>query len=447
MAKQIREQRLSVIWKLGLTQNIAWASGYYLLAILADPIARDLGTHRATIFAAFSVSLLISALIGPRVGRTIDLFGGREVLAVSNIVFAVGLFLLGMAHSQLVLWTAWLILGPAMGFGLYDAAFATLTRLYGNTARSAITGITLIGGFASTVGLLVTAWGEASIGWRYTCMAWAVAHIVLGLPLNLLLPKLLTGPESAGPESAPTAKKPAVPMDRTMWLLGFAFAATWVVSTAMAAHLPHVLEAVGATSAQAIVAASLVGPAQVIARVFEAWLLRWYHPLVSARLSTIAHPVGAGLLLLGGGCFAMPFTLLHGAGNGILTIARGTVPLAIFGQNNYGYRLGLLGAPARIAQAGAPFVFGVLIDTYHTGVLIFSSALCLAALASLRAVRLSAPLSLAQGGKAERMSRGYIPPTLPFFPEPSHRSAVGVAHTVHSAARTQEGSATRGRRP
>ncbi len=375
-------KRWLVIAGLGTTQTLAWASSYYLIAILAPAMARDTGSSQAGVLAAFSASLLISALLGPRVGRTIDRFGGREVLGLSNLLFALGLGVLAVAHALPLLWLGWLVIGAAMGLGLYDAAFATLGRMYGLTARSAITGITLIAGFASTVGWPLTAWGEVTLGWRGTCAAWAVAHVVLGLPLNLLLlPKLRLAQLT---EAA--SNKPNVPMDRTMWLLGFAFAAGWVVSTAMAAHLPRLLEAAGATTVQAIAAAALVGPAQVAARVLEAGFLSRYHPLVSARLSTLTHPIGAGVLLLGGGWLAMPFTLLHGAGNGILTIARGTVPLAVFGPDNYGYRLGLIGAPARILQAGAPIAFGILIDRFGAQALLFSSAACLAATSALLAV-------------------------------------------------------------
>ena len=140
-------------------------------------------------FAAFSGALVVSAMVGPRVGRTVDAIGGREVLAASNVIFAVGLAVLAFAHSQAMLWVAWLILGLGMGIGLYDTAFAALGRIYGLEARSAITGITLLAGFASTVGWPLTAWGASELGWRETCLAWAAAHIVVGLPLNLLLPK------------------------------------------------------------------------------------------------------------------------------------------------------------------------------------------------------------------------------------------------------------------
>src|SRR5258708_27333850 len=179
--------QLPLILALGTTQALAWASSYYLPAILAARIACVLGVSSNWIFAAFSAALVISALLGPRVGRQIDLVGGRQVLSISNLTLAAGLALLGFAHSIAVLITAWLLLGIGMGFGLYDAAFGALGRIYGNAARGAITGITLIAGFASTVGWPLTALGLQHIGWRETCFAWALAHILIGLPLNFFM--------------------------------------------------------------------------------------------------------------------------------------------------------------------------------------------------------------------------------------------------------------------
>jgi hypothetical protein len=171
-------------------------------------------------------------------------------------------------------------------------------------------------------------------------------------------------------------------MDRNMWLLAFAFAAGWTISTAMAAHLPRILQAAGATEAQAIAAGVLIGPAQVIARLIEAGPLRSFHPLLSARLSAVLHPAGAAIIAVSS-VAAPAFALLHGAGNGILTIARGTVPLALYGPENYGYRLGILGAPARVAQAMAPLLFSLLIVHLGAGVLAVSSVFGLAALVAL----------------------------------------------------------------
>jgi predicted MFS family arabinose efflux permease len=370
-----------VILALGTTQTLAWASSYYLLAILAGPIAKDTGMSTNEIFAAFSLALLISALLGPKVGQTIDRFGGRAVLIGSNLFFASGLGLLAVAPSWPMVCISWLLIGIGMGLGLYDAAFATLARIYGVAARSSITGITLMAGFASTIGWPLTAWGLSSFGWRETCLAWALAHLVIGIPLNASLPR--TAEQGIAEHAAP---KPHLVMDRNMWLLAFAFAAGWTISTAMAAHLPRLLQACGATEAEAIATGMLIGPAQVAARVLEASFMKRFHPLLSARLSAALHPIGVALLPLGG--VAIPvFAVLHGAGNGILTIARGTVPLALYGTQDYGYRLGVLGAPARMAQAGAPLLFGLLIDRFGAGAFAFSAGLGLATLAAFWLVK------------------------------------------------------------
>jgi MFS family permease len=372
-----------LIVALGTTQTLAWASSYYLPAILADPIAHDLGVSANWVFAAFSASAVISAVLGPRVGRQIDLIGGRPVLTISNLTMAAGLVLLGLTHSIPLLFAAWLLLGIGMGYGLYDAAFGALGRIYGEAARGPITGITLIAGFASTVGWPLTALGLSHIGWRDTCFAWAAAHILIGLPLNFFMLPPVPGAKIA----AATATKPHVAIDRTMILLAFTFAAAWTVTGAMAAHFPRILEAAGASPVEAIAAGALIGPAQVGARIVEASVLKRYHPIVSTRLACLMHPLGALIVAMTGGGAASLFAIFHGAGNGVLTIARGTLPLAIFGPQNYGYRLGLVGAPARLAQAAAPLAFGLLLNVMGSRILIVSSALSLAAFGALLLLR------------------------------------------------------------
>ena len=383
MAPEKTLPQIPIIAALGTTQTLAWASSYYLPAILADPIAHDLGVSSNWIFAAFSASLVISAMLGPRIGRQIDLLGGRPVLCASNLSLAAGLVLLGLTTSIPVLALAWLLLGIGMGCGLYDAAFAALGRIYGESARRPITGITLFAGFASTVGWPLTALGLESIGWRNTCFAWALAHILIGLPLNFfMLPAV-----KAAKALASTPVKPHIPIDRTMMLLAFTFAAAWSVTGAMAAHMPRILESGGATAVEAVAAGALFGPAQVVARIIEASFFSRYHPLLSTRLACLTHPVGAAIFAMAGGAASSVFAISFGLGNGILTIARGTLPLAIFGPKDYGYRLGLIGAPARMAQAAAPLVFGFLIDMMGIRVLIVSSALSLSALLALCMLR------------------------------------------------------------
>jgi predicted MFS family arabinose efflux permease len=277
--------RLAVILVLGITQTLGWASSFYLPAILGDHIAKDLSISSTWFFAAFSAALVVSALVGPRVGRTVDAVGGREVLAVSNVVLAAGLVILAFAHSQVMLWLAWMVLGLGMGIGLYDTAFAALGRIYGSEARSAITGITLLAGFASTVGWPLTAWGASELGWRETCMAWAAANIIVGLPLNLLLPN------SSNIATPADTAKPQIPLDRPMIVLGLAFAASWAVVTAMAVHLPRLLEAAGASSVQAVAAGTLIGPSQVGARILEANLMKRFHPMVARPAECVVSAV------------------------------------------------------------------------------------------------------------------------------------------------------------
>src|SRR5258708_37518452 len=262
----MKHGQLPLILALGTTQTLAWASSYYLPAILADPIGRDLGVSSNWIFAAFSASLVISALLGPRVGRQIDLVGGRSVLSVSNLTLAAGLALLGFTHSLALLIAAWLLLRIGMAFGLYDAAFGALGRIFREAARGPVTGITLLAGFASTVGWPLTAWGLGAIGWRNTCFAWALAHILIGLPLNFFMLPAVKGAKAAVAAST----KPHIPIDRTMILLAFAFAAAWSVTGAMAAHLPRILEAAAATTLQAVSSGALSRPAQVAARIVSA---------------------------------------------------------------------------------------------------------------------------------------------------------------------------------
>jgi hypothetical protein len=368
-----------VVGALGTAQTLAWASSYYLPAILADPIADGLALSRTTVFAVFSGALLVSAFLGPSVGRVIDIHGGRGVLALSNLVLAAGLVLLALTQGVVGLVVAWTVLGVGMAMGLYDPAFATLAGLYGRAARGPITGITLIAGFASTIGWPLSALLEAHFGWRGACLVWAAVHLLIGLPLNRLLI-----PRAPPPVRTTEVQESAGPAPRgAMLLLAFVFAATWFVTGAMAAHLPRLLELAGASATAAIAAAALVGPAQVGARLVEFGALKRMHPLISARLAAALHPIGAVVLMAVGPPAITAFAVLHGAGNGLLTIAKGTLPLAIFGPVGYGLRSGMLGAPARAAQATAPLIFGLLMDGMGLGVLAISAGFSVAALLAL----------------------------------------------------------------
>lgn len=373
--------RLRIVLALGSAQTLAWGSTYYLPAILAEPMASELGISTGNVFAAFSLALIVTAVLGPLSGKRIDHHGGRDVLALSSVVFALGLAMLGLANGPLMLWLGWLVIGIGMALGLYESAFSTLAGIYGRDARGAITGITLLAGFASTVCWPISGWLNAEFGWRATCLTWAGAHLLLGLPLNRLLIPVGIQPAPSAAEQSQTDGRSGAGL--TMALLAFVFAATWFTSTAMAAHLPRLLQESGLSPAAAIAIAALVGPAQVGARCLEFVLLQRFHPLISARLAAIAHPIGAAGVMLAGAPATTAFVLLHGGGNGILTIAKGTLPLAIFGPHGYGLRQGLLMVPARFAQAFSPLVFALLIDDFGTRALWLSAGLGVLAYAAL----------------------------------------------------------------
>jgi predicted MFS family arabinose efflux permease len=382
-------QKLAVVIPLGITQTIAWASSYYLPAILAKPIAADLDVTPSVIYGALTFALVIAGLLGPRVGHAIDRLGGRELLCVSNLVFVAGLVILGAAHGLVMLAVAWLFLGIGMGLGLYEAAFATLTRFYGTEARSAITGITLIAGFASTVGWPVTTLIDAHFGWRSACLFWALVHVLLALPLNFWLPRL-SASHGVGAATDVQGLPDKTTETRAMIVIAYVFAATGFVSVGLSAMLPSLMQQLGATPAAALLSATLVGPAQVLARIIEASLLRRMHPLTSTRLATVMHPIGAALIAVGGPIIAPAFTILYGAGNGILTIARGTLPLAVFGPIGFGRRVGVLAVPARVSGAIAPLVLGLLMQSFGANVLWISAALSVSAFAALYLMRLKA---------------------------------------------------------
>jgi predicted MFS family arabinose efflux permease len=366
-----------VVVSLGTTQTLAWASSYYLPALLAGPLSDELGFPTTQVYAAFTLALVISGLVGPRAGRYIDDLGGRAVLLVTNILFACGLACLGLAQSEWQMWLAWALIGIAMGSGLYDAAFATLVRIYPLTARQAITGITLIAGFASTVGWPLTAWWLEALGWRGTCLAWAGLHLIVGMPLHHMLPTapVEVAAESQIVNSAHAGKSFPEPSRWLALSLATVFAITWFTSTAMAAHLPTLLQAQGLSSSAALAVAMLVGPAQVAGRILEFVLLRKVPPLLSARLAAAAHPLGVLGFMTLGPASAWLFAGLHGVGNGILTIAKGTLPLVVFGPGGYGQRQGWLMAPARMAQAMAPLLFGMAFARWGSASLWLTAAL------------------------------------------------------------------------
>ncbi len=386
-----------VVLALGTAQTVAWASSFYLPTLLAAPMARDLGTTPPTVYAALSAALLFGAFVSPWAGRRIDRpggDGGRPVLLAACALFVAGLGTLALAQGLATLALAWLLLGLAMGCGLYDAAFATLAQLHGPAARRSISGITLIAGFASTVGWPLTAWMEQRWGWRGACGGWLVLHLFVALPLILSLPRApraepapegaATAPPAAGASAADAAPAPDT---RRLVLVVLLFTCLGFVGTSVATHLPALLMVLGLPLAGAVALAALAGPAQVAGRLLELSVLQHWPARRVALLAALGHPAAVLAATVLGTAGALPFVLLHGLGNGLVTIVRGTLPLALFGAAGYGGRQGWIALPGRVVGAASPFVLGWLLEHHGRAALALTAALALAAVAILALLR------------------------------------------------------------
>ncbi|MBI2254947.1 MAG: MFS transporter [Proteobacteria bacterium] len=347
---------------LGIAQILAWGSSYYLLAVLARPIAADTGWSFSWIVAGLSLGLLAAGLVAPRIGQVIKAQGGRPVLIAGSLLFATGLLIMSLAPNIGVFLASWVIMGFGMAAGLYDSAFSTLGRLYGHGARNLITALTLFGGFASTLGWPLAAFFVESFGWRGACLCFAGIHLCITLPLHLFaVPKEITAraveTEPAGSNEAPTQAPPRslfILMALTTLLSAF-------LSTVISVHLLTMLQADGISLAAAVAFGALVGPSQVGARFIESLIGKYHHPIWTKLASVIC--VGLGLGLLWAGLPLVAVTLvLYGAGIGLESIARATLPLSFFGPADYAPIMGRLARPSLFAQAAAPSIGAFLIE-------------------------------------------------------------------------------------
>jgi predicted MFS family arabinose efflux permease len=357
-----------VITALGFAQILAWGTSFYFPAVLAAPIVADTGWSLAWVVGGTSIGLLVAGLISPQVGRLVHERGGRPVLAASSVLFAAGLAGIGLAPSLPFYLIAWIVLGAGMGCGLYDAAFAALGRLYGHGARGPITNLTLFGGFASTVCWPLSAFLANTFGWREACLVYAAMHLVVALPLQLVMPAGRAYDVNRDTDDAPARSEPgetrALAHEQlVLVLLALVMTIAAGIGSIVVVHLLIFLQARGVELAMAVTFGTLFGPAQVGARVLERVFGQHYHPIWTMIASCALMFVGLLLLMISSPILAIAI-LLYGAGYGISWIARGTLPLALFGPQRYPILIGRLAFPSLIAQALAPALGALLLEHY-----------------------------------------------------------------------------------
>lgn len=346
---------------LGIAQILAWGSSYYLPAVLAQPIATDTGWSLSWIVGGLSLGLLVAGLASPMVGRQIRRHGGRPVLAMSSLLLAAGLLGLAFSPNLPSFIAAWVLMGLGMGTGLYDPAFSALGHLYGHGARQHITTLTLFGGFASTACWPLSALLVSELGWRGACISYAAIHLLVCLPLYWNgLPSASAG---SAPESAPAKSGPglAPPVGRLFILLAASLMIGAVLSALMSVHLLTILQTRDISLADAVALGTLVGPSQVSARFIEMLIGRYHHPIWTKVASVSFVALGLSLLWLEIPLVALAM-IFYGAGIGLESIARATLPLTLFGPEDYAPVMGRLARPSLIAQAAAPSIGALLIQ-------------------------------------------------------------------------------------
>ena len=353
-----------VVSALGFAQILAWGTSFYFPAVFAGPIVAETGWSLGYVVSGVTIGLLTAGLISPQVGRLIDKHGGRPVLLASSLFYAAGLAGIGLAPALPVYLAAWVVLGLGMGTGLYDSVFAALGRMYGHGARGPITNLTLFGGFASTVCWPLSAFMIEAAGWRNACFIYAALHLLVALPLQMAVVRKVAVVQAGAPDKTGDGKDETPPLANetlVFALIALVLSVAAGVGSIVVVHLLIFLQARGADFAAAVALGTLFGPAQVGARIVERVFGSRYHPIWTLIACGVLMAVGL-MLLWGHFPLLALVILLYGGGYGISWIARGTLPLALFGPVRFPRLMGKLAFPSLIVQALAPSAGAWLIE-------------------------------------------------------------------------------------
>jgi MFS family permease len=361
---------------LGITQITAWGTSYYCLGVLAKPIVADTGWPLTTVFLGFSVALLVMGFISTWIGRLIDRVGARAVMCLGTIIVSAGLLALSQVRNPASYLAVWAVLGIGMRCCLYDAAFAALVQVTPSRGRKAISYLTLYGAYASTVFWVIGHYLNQAYGWRGTLMAFAAINLCICLPLNWLGLARRDRPEDTPTlAKTPTPAADAPVLEGRLRVIGiFLFALIMslngFVFGIISIQLVPLLEAAGLAGATAVWVASLKGHGQFAGRLVEIFFGRNLKAMTIARIAIGVVPASLVLLFLARGELSqlVAFTLLLGAAQGVITIVRGAVPLALFGAEGYGAVLGVIATPILLVNAFSPAIFALLVDQFgwHT---------------------------------------------------------------------------------
>jgi MFS family permease len=353
-----------IVLALGLTQTIGYGTLYYAYGVLAPVISREFGVGIDWFFGAFTIGLLVGGLVAPFVGRELDRRGARQVMSVGSLAAAGGLVACALAPNIWAFSLAVMVTEAAACLVLYEAAFAGLTQIYRHEARRGITLITLIAGFASTIFWPLTQGMLGAFDWRVTLLIFASVHVFVCFPLHLWVLGLSKPVVTTAMDATPRELPPILVGEARRRALVFYTSAIVIagfVTSAFPVHMLRIIENEGFTAEAAALIAMVMGPAQVLARFIEVLGGHRFDSLMTGRVALGALAACIALLLATPGSLetAVAFAALYGAAQGMITIARGTVPLQLFGPQGYGTLVGRVTGLRFLVNAASPFLFAL----------------------------------------------------------------------------------------
>lgn len=352
---------------LAVTQVFGWGTTYYLPSTMAGPLSAELGLTGEGIFAGISVMLLVSAVVGPRLGRVIDRHGAHWPMVAGSLLMAAALVVLSRASDLVTYLAAWVLIGLGTPLSLTQAATAALAQLDSRRARQSIGLLMLMGGLSSTVFWPLTAWLNTTIGWRDTCLLFAAAQLVICLPIHGFGLRASNGRGhggmSRGEMATPVLSLTPADRRKAFILMALGFSLTGFVSWGLPLHVIGILEGYGHSSAFAVAAGALMGPAQVSARLAEMTFGKRHGILTIGVVSAAIMPVAVALPVVGSAspAIAIGFVIGYGLAAGAMTIVRNVAPLTLFGWQTYATMTGWLSLPQNVVFAISPMIFAAMI--------------------------------------------------------------------------------------
>lgn len=350
---------------LGLTQIIGWGSTYYLLSLLGGTIGRDLGLSNGLMLAGISITLASAAILGPRIGRWQDRAGSRIVMTTGSVIMAIGLCILSLAHSWGVYYAGWVVIGIGSPMALYSASFTALTQIAGQDSRRAISYLTFMGGLASTISWPATAWLMNYLDWRTIALLFAALNLAICAPIHATcLGRRLTADHPANGGAIIEAGIPHEAQPAAFLILSAMLALTGSIVNSWSLLVFPVLMGIGFLPGAAVFVGSVVGVWQVAGRMAEMLLARRLSIFWTGMVAIGFMPLSFLVLLYSGGNIAIGtlFAAFYGISNGLITIARSGIVLAIFGAHGYGERINKATVAQNISGALAPIAGGYALD-------------------------------------------------------------------------------------